>query len=106
MLAAGTVLVGKPKRLVVHERPQHRVDRVRRELLDVRGAHAAQQGDAVRDAVPDALLAETPGRKDELPEPRLHELAAVDDPVLAERTGERQRTRSANERAVQVETGG
>jgi hypothetical protein len=91
------------ERVVVHERPENVFERVRDERAHLVGPHAAQQHQAVLRGLAHRLVRRAAGGEENLPERRLHELTAGDQPASAERPGKRERARASKHRPVEVE---
>ena len=105
-LAALAMSLDEVERLLVDERLQDRLHRARDEVAKVVDAEALEDHQAVLGGLPDGLGAGAARGEEQLPGGGLRELAASDHAVLAEGPGERQRARTAEERAVEVEEGG
>ena len=103
LVAAFAMLVDEVQGLGVDERTQHRLHRLRDEPAHLLRREAAQDHEAVLGCAPHRLVARAAQDEEELPARRLRELAAGDEPALAERAGERERRRAAQQRAVEIE---
>ena len=105
-LAALAVLLDQVERLRVDERAQHGLERLGDEIAQLAGSEAAQDEQSVLGGAPYGLVARAAQDEQQLPRRRLRQLAARDQPALAERAGERERRRSPQQRAVEVEERG
>ena len=93
------------ERLGEDERLQHRFHRLSHELPQLLRPQAPQDDEPVLRGPLHRLVARAARDEKELPERRLGELRPRDQPALAERPGERERTRAPEQRPVEVEEG-
>ena len=104
-LAALAVAGDEVERLLVHERLQDRLHGSRDEVAEIVDAKPLQHHQPVLGGLSHRLGAGSAGGKEQLPGGGLGELAAPDHAVVAERAGERERARTPQQGAVEVEEG-
>lgn len=100
------MLVGEVQPLGVDQRPEDGLDCVRYELPHLGLPEAVQDHQALLGRLAHPLCAHPARDEEQLPDGRLRQLNPPDYPVPAERAGERERARTAEQRAVEIEKGG